>query len=118
MRLMQLELSSSVSLEKIWRAQSWIDQVLVAWKATPSRLPQALARAASLAMDNTTLAATGAGLVLNSRIVWQSLDQQAQARRLRLVAVWKHRELQKPAEKDTKRSHPFKNNSADLVCAV
>ncbi len=89
------------------RAADWVAAVLRAWQVDRELLPRLLSRAHSLVMNAEIALATGAGVVLNTRSIWYSLNNQYDVKRVRLVAMWKQQVASTSAQPRTPKHHVF-----------
>jgi hypothetical protein len=89
------------------KAADWVASVLRAWQTDREQLPRLLSRAHSLQMNAEVAMATGAGVLLNTRSIWYSLNNAYDVKRMRLVASWKQQVSQTSAPARTPRHHVF-----------
>lgn len=83
--------SASPALDtQLARAQAWVEATLETWLiGCPDGLTKAITSAERLVVSKPILRKTGAGLLLATDLLWCAVDSRWQARRAKLVSVWK-----------------------------
>lgn len=85
----QPKISSAGTLEKMKRQMKWVQATAVAWQTCRERLKWLLQQAASLPVCSTSFLGSGAGVLLNTSVMWSGQTLEQHQRRAKQMAAWK-----------------------------